>query len=195
MKRETTIAIVVGIGLVGFVILKNVYRLNQRIDEDRAELSTFENDLLTIQFPKNLTNELDTTYLESGELFNTVHGVAGSLSKGGNIRRYSISVARYSKDFTTEQSFHVDSLKRNLNHRFQNDSQQLRINQIDIEGVKGLKYFRRTGSDFERSVIFSLGNNVIGITTKGADSVDVGFDEMIMSLKIKNTQKSNSRHH
>ena len=192
MRRNTLIGLAIGIGLIGLVLLKNVLRLNQRIEEDNVELRNFENSLLTLQFPKNLVRERDTTYLESGEVFCTVDGVAGSSSKDGHIVSYTLSVATYSERFTTKESFSVDSLKRNLNERFANGGLQLlRMSNIDIQGIRGLKYVGLKGRDFEKTVMFTIKNNVIAINMKGADSANFIFDDIIKSVKIKKpTQQS-----
>jgi hypothetical protein len=186
MRRSTVIGLVGGTALIGLVLFKNVYKLYERKDEDRAKLQTYENDLLTIQFPRNLVHESDTTYLDTGELFNTVHGVTGSLSNEGRTVQYSLSVATFSKELTTRESFHLDSMKANLSRKFANsDIQLLRLENVTIQGVEGLTHVRRIGQDFERSIMFPLDNNVIAINMKGADSVDVGFEEIIRSVKIK----------
>lgn len=59
MKRNTLIGLVLGIGLMGLVLFKNVYKLNQRIEEDREQLETFENDLLRSLMNRRL-NETET---------------------------------------------------------------------------------------------------------------------------------------
>ena len=174
--------------MIGLVLFKNIYRLYERIDEDRAKLQKFENDLLTIQFPRRLVHDSDTTYLDTGEIFNTVHGVAGSLSNEGRTVHYALSVARFSKELTTRESFHLDSMKTNLNRKFaDSDIQLLRLGNVTIQGVEGFTYVRRIGQDFERSIMFRLDNNVIAINMKGADSVDVVFEDIIRSVKIKYT--------
>lgn len=180
MKRSTVIGLVGGTALIGLVLFKNVNKLRERKDEDRAKLQTYENDFLTIQFPRNLVHERDTTYLDTGDIFNTVHGVAGSLSNEGKTVQYSLSVARFSKELTTRESFHLDSMKTNLSRKLaDSDMQLLRLGNVTIQGVEGLTYVRQTGQDFERSIMFPLDNNVIAINMKGADSVDVGFEEII----------------
>ena len=186
MKRNIVIGLVGGAVMIGFVLFKNIYRLYKRIDEDRAKLQKFENDLLTIQFPRRVVHDSDTTYLDTGEIFNTVHGVAGSLSNEGKTVLYSLSVARFSKELTTKESFHLDSMKTNLSRKFaDSDAQLLKLENVIIQGVEGLTYVRRIGQDFERSIMFPLDNNVIAINMKGADSVDVVFEEIIHSLNIK----------
>lgn len=186
MKRSTVIGVVGGFALIGLVLFKNVYRLYERIDEDRAKLQAHENDLLVIQFPRSLVHNLDTTYLDSGEIYNTVHGVAGSVSNEGRTVHYALSVARFSKELTTKESFHLDSMKTNLNRKFADrDIQLIRLGNITIQGVEGLTYIRRMGQDFERSIMFALDNNVIAINMKSADSVDAVFEEIIQSVKIK----------
>jgi hypothetical protein len=189
MKRSTVIGLIAGIGLIGIVLFKNVYRLNERIEKDQSELRTFENTLLTIQFPRNATRERDTTYLKTGELFNTVEVVAGSLSKHGHIIRYSISVATYSEELTTTESFHLDTLKRNLHQRYNDsDLKLLSIDDIEIQGIRGFRYVGRTKQHFEKTVMFTLDNNLIAINTRGMDSVDIVFEDMIKSVKIKTLQ-------
>lgn len=80
----------------------------------------------------------------------------------------------------------MDSMKTNLRRKFSHsDIQLLRLGNITIQGIKGLTYVRRTGQDFERSIMFPLDNNVIAINMKGADSVDVVFEEIIHSVKVK----------
>lgn len=186
MKRSTVIGVVGGFALIGLVLFKNVYRLYERMDEDRAKLQAHENDLLVIQFPRSLVHDLDTTYLDTGEIYNTVHGVAGSLSNEGKTVQYALSVARFSKDLTTKESFHLDSMKTNLSRKFADrDIQLIRLGNITIQGVEGLTYIRRMGQDFERSIMFALDNNVIAINMKSADSVDAVFEEIIQSVKIK----------
>jgi tetrahydromethanopterin S-methyltransferase subunit B len=186
MKRSTVIGLVGGTALIGLVLFKNVYRLYERIEEDRSKVQTYENDLLTIQFPRNLVHERDTIYLGTGEMFNTVHGVAGSLSNEGKTVQYSLSVARFSKELSTRESFHLDSMRTNLSRKLaDSDMQLLRFGNVTIQGVEGLTYVRRIGQDFERSIMFPLDNNVIAINMKGADSVDVVFEEIIRSVKIK----------
>lgn len=186
MKRSTVIGLVGGTVLIGLVLFKNIYKLYERIDEDRSNLQTYENDLLTIQFPRNLVHDRDTTYLGTGEMFITVHGVAGSLSNEGKTVQYSLSVVRFSKDLTTRESFHLDSMKTNLIRKFANSGMQLlRLGNVTVQEVEGLTYVRQTGQDFERSIMFPLDNNVIAINMKGPDSVDVCFEEIIRSVKIK----------
>ena len=124
--------------------------------------------------------------LDTGEIYNTVHGVAGSLSNEGETVQYALSVARFSKDLTTKESFHLDSMKTNLSRKFADrDIQLIRLGNITIQGVEGLTYIRRMGQDFERSIMFALDNNVIAINMKSADSVDAVFEEIIQSVKIK----------
>lgn len=174
--------------MIGLVLFKNIYRLYERIDEDRAKLQKFENDLLTIQFPRRLVHDSDTIYLDTGEIFNTVHGVAGSLSNEGRTVHYALSIARFSKGLTTKESFHLDSMKANLSRKLADgDVRLLRLGNVEIQGVEGLTYVRQTGKDFERSIMFPLGNNVIAINMKGPDSVDVVFEDIIRSVKIKYT--------
>lgn len=185
MKKNTVKWLVVG-GLIGFIIFKNIYKLEKRTESSGDQLQTFENDLLAIEFPNNLVYETDTTYLEDGKLFNTVDGVAGSLTRDGNIVQYSLSIARYNKALTKTESFDLDTLKKNLNQRFANsDSQLLSIVDIEIQGIRGLRYVECTGQYFKKSIIFTLDNNVIAINMKTIDSEDVEFDNIIKSLKIK----------
>ena len=172
--------------MIGLVLFKNIYRLYERIDEDRAKLQTFQNDLLTIQFPRSLVHDRDTTYLDTGEMFNTVHGIAGSLSNEGRTVHYALSIARFSKELTTTEAFHLDSMKTNLSRKFADSGiRLLLLGRVTIQGVEGLMYVRRIEQDFERSIMFPLDNNVIAINMKEADSVDVVFEEIIQSLKIK----------
>ena len=172
--------------MIGLVLFKNIYRLYERIDEDRAKLQTFQNDLLTIQFPRSLVHDRDTTYLDTGEMFNTVHGIAGSLSNEGRTVHYALSIARFSKELTTTEAFHLDSMKTNLSRKFADSGiRLLLLGRVTIQGVEGLMYVRRIEQDFERSFMFPLDNNVIAINMKEADSVDVVFEEIIQSLKIK----------
>lgn len=186
MKRSTVIGVVGGTAMIGLVLFKNIYRLYERIDADRAKFQTYENDLLTVQFPRTLIHDRDTTYLDNGEIFNTVHGVVGSLSNEGKTVHYALSVATFSKELTTRESFHLDSMKTNLSRRFaDSDIQLLRLANITIQGVEGLTYIREIGQDFERSIMFPLDNNVIAINMKDADSVDVVFEDIIRSVKIK----------
>ena len=125
--------------------------------------------------------------LDTGEIYNTVHGVAGSLSNEGKTVQYALSVARFSKDLTTKESFHLDSMKTNLSREFADSGMQLlKLGNVTVQGVKGLTYVRQAGQDFERSIMFPLDNNVIAINMKGPDSVDVVFDHIIRSVKIKN---------
>lgn len=146
MKRSTVIGVVGGFALIGLVLFKNVYRLYERMDEDRAKLQAHENDLLVIQFPRSLVHDLDTTYLDTGEIYNTVHGVAGSLSNEGKTVQYSLSVVRFSKELTTREAFHLDSMKTNLSRKFADrDIQLIRLGNITIQGVEGLTYIRRMG--------------------------------------------------
>lgn len=171
---------------MGLVLFKNTYKLYERIDEDKSKLQAYENDLLTIQFPRDLVHERDTTYLGTGEMFNTVHGVAGSLSNEGKTVQYSLSVVRFSKELTTREAFHLDSMKTNLSRKFADSGMQLlRLGNVTVQGVEASTYVRQTGQDFERSIMFPLDNNVIAINMKGPDSVDVRFEEIIRSVKIK----------
>jgi hypothetical protein len=186
MKKNIVIALLAGFGLIGIVLFKNIYKLEKKIQREDEQLRTYENDLLTINLPRNLIHESDTTYLESGELFNTVQGVGGSLDNYGNIVRYSLSIATYNKNFTTTESFHLDSLKRNLHKRFDhNDLQVLRIDNIEINGIRGLTYIGRTGPNFEKCVMFALNNNIIAINMNGSDSTDGVFENIVKSMKIK----------
>lgn len=186
MKRNIVIGLLGGTAMIGLVLFKNIYRLYERIDEDRAKLQKFENDLLTIQFPRRLVHDRDTTYIDTGEIFNTVHGVAGSLSNEGRTVHYALSVARFSKELTTTEAFHLDSMKTNLSRKFaDSDIQLLRLGKFTIQGLEGLTYIQRVGQDFERSIMFPLDNNVIAINMKGQDSVDVVFEEILRSVKIK----------
>ena len=93
----------------------------------------------------------------------------------------TISVARYSKHLTTSESFHLDTLRMNLKQRFRNsDFQLLRIDPFEIQGITGLKYIRQKGQKFEQSVMFVLDTNVVSINTRGRDSIDVVFQDIIV---------------
>ena len=186
MKKTTLTGIMLGIGLISFIIFKNIYTLENRLNKDDLKLIEFENELLTIELPNNLNVEKDTTYLENGEIFNTVLGVGGASEQYQTITNYSLSIATYNKDFTNSESFHIDTLRKNLVKDFHSKNFQLiKIEEARINGIKGLKYVAVKESKYEKSVLFSLDNNVIGITMYGSDTTNNLFNKILTSVKIK----------
>lgn len=190
MKKNTLIAICIGVVLIGLVLFKNVVSLNKRVADDENKLKVYSTAHIELLLPERLVEESDTSYLEDGSIFTTVKGVAGSMDNNGKLFTYNLSIADYSKEFTDPTSFRLDSMQTNLYNLLSStkDFQLFYLTPIDFHGKKAIKYFGKRRDSYETTITLNIENKAIAISSVRPDSLDNNLNQILASVKFKNSQ-------
>ena len=190
MKRNTILSIFAGLALIGAVLFKNVYSLQNRIETDKNPLKNYSTNDIELLLPKNWVEQTDTSYLADGKILSIAKGLCGSVEANQQVTQYGLSVAEYSKAVTDSSSFHPDSLKNNLYHTLSNteDFQLTSLTPVMFNNRSALKYAGKRGNQYENAIVLNVENKVFSIYMLGPSSDSKTYEDILASVKIKQGQ-------